>query len=117
MLIRRTHADVGWLSGWIYKFGIWDKFRTEDRDERVIGIWKKCNLTELDKANQEVSIDVMERAQTAEQFSVRGESRQESAKEAKREHPGGRRNPRECGSKSPEKNCSCTKELYLGSTL
>lgn len=68
-----------------------------------------CNLTELDKANQELSIDVMEQAQTAEQFSVRGESRQESAKEAEGEYPGGRRNPGESGSKSPEKNCSRTK--------
>lgn len=40
---------MGWVGGWIYKFGILGEARTEDRDLVVVRIWKTFNLTGLDK--------------------------------------------------------------------
>lgn len=40
---------MGWVGGWIYKFGILWEVRIEDRDLVVVRIWKTFNFIGLDK--------------------------------------------------------------------
>lgn len=60
-----------------------------------------------------MNIDNVKQALTAEQFSIGRENRQESVKEARKSIQEAGEIQESVVAKSQEKNCLCTKELYL----
>lgn len=97
-----------WVGGWVVGYTNLEFWGEAETADRAIRIWKMRNLTEPGKINQEVSVDEVDRAPTAEQFNIRRDSRQESMGKGSQEGAaGGRRDAGEGGGKKP------SEELFM----